>query len=102
MNTTGRDYKREAATESPKRKKQRAERNRARRAMLRQLTDKHGAAVAKRMMEGKDVDHKKPLAQGGTSKMSNLRLRSQKANRSDKGTIFKGKRTTRPKNPLKD
>ena len=51
--------------------------------------------------KGKDVDHKKPLALGGSSSKSNLRLRSQHANRSDKSTIFKGKKTTRPKNPRK-
>jgi hypothetical protein len=32
---------------------------------------------------GKDIDHKKKVAQGGTSARSNLRLRSVKANRSD-------------------
>ena len=101
MNTTGRDYKREAKTESPERRKHRAERNKARRAFHRQLTDKYGEAVADKMMKGKDVDHKKPLSQGGSTKMSNLRLRSEHSNRADKGTIFKGKKTTRPKNPLK-
>ena len=32
---------------------------------------------------GKDIDHKKKLAAGGTSAPSNLRLRSSKANQSD-------------------
>lgn len=103
MNTTGRDYKREAATESDERKRNRAARNRARRKVRNQLTEKYGAAQADRMMQGKDVDHKKPLSQGGAKTSdSNLRLRSEHANRADKGTIFKGKKTTRPKNPLKD
>jgi hypothetical protein len=100
MNTTGRDYKREAATESPKRRRERAERNRARRAMMKQLTEKHGKAVAERMMHGKDVDHKKPLGIGGSNKPSNWRLRSEHSNRADKKGL--GGRTTRPKNPLKD
>jgi len=99
---TGRDYARESATESPERRRNRALRNKARRDLLRQLTEKHGAAVAKKMMEGKDVDHHKPLSQGGTGKLSNLRLRDPSSNRSDKGTIFKGRRTTRPKNALKN
>lgn len=33
--------------------------------------------------DGKDVDHKKPLRQGGTSARSNLRVRSRSANRGD-------------------
>ena len=33
--------------------------------------------------DGKDIDHKIPLSQGGTSDMSNLRLRSVKKNRAD-------------------
>ena len=103
MNTTGRDYKREAATESDERRANRAARNRARRKVRKQLTAKHGAAVADRMMDGMDVDHKKPLSQGGSkTASSNLRLRDPSENHSDKGSIFKGKKTTRPKNPLKD
>ena len=103
MNTTGRDYKREAETESDERKRNRAARNRARRKIRKQLTEKHGAAVADKMMNGKDVDHKKPLSQGGSAtSSSNLRLRDPSENRSDKGTIFRGKKTTRPKDPMKD
>lgn len=98
-NTTGRDYTRERLNESPARKKARAERNKARAHMLRQLTEKYGAEVAKEMMNGKDVDHKKPLSQGGSNRPSNLRLRDASENRADKGTIFKGKKTTRPKDP---
>jgi hypothetical protein len=97
-----RDYTRERLNESQARKDGRAARNRARRKVLNQLTEKHGRAVAERMMKGKDVDHKKPVAQGGSNSMSNLRLRDRKENQSDKGTIFKGKRTTRPKNPRKN
>ncbi len=97
-----RDYTRERLNESPERKRARAARNKARRDKLRQLTEKHGAAKAAQMMKGKDVDHKKPLSQGGSNRLSNLRLRDPKENQSDKGTIFKGRRTTRPKNPRKD
>lgn len=92
-----RDYKAEASRESKERKAGRAASNRARLKMLKMLTRKYGEAVAKRMMEGKHVDHIKPKSQGGSNATSNLRLRDAKENISDKGTIFKGKRTTRPK-----
>ena len=94
-----RDYVQERLNESPQRKKARAMRNKARRDMLRQLTEKHGAAIADKMMSGRDVDHKKPLSQGGSNRPSNWRLRDDNANRADKGTIFRGKKTTRPKSP---
>lgn len=71
-----RDYRREylmyqGTTEQ---KKKRALRNKARRAMI-----KAGKA---RKGDGKDVDHKKALASGGTSSSSNLRVISRKLNRS--------------------
>lgn len=94
-----RDYTRERLNESPARKKARAARNKARRMMFNKLKARHGEAVARRMMDGKDVDHRTPLSQGGKNGMSNLRLRNASENRADKGTIFKGRRTTRPKNP---
>ena len=53
----------------------RALRNKARAMMTKKLGK---AAVA-----GKDVDHKKGLRKGGGNGMSNLRLRSVKANRGD-------------------
>lgn len=99
---TGRDYKREKQTESKERMQHRSNRNKGRRIMLAHLTKKHGAEKARAMMQGKDVDHVKPLAQGGGITIGNLRLRKPLANQSDKGTIFKGKKTTRPKNPTKD
>jgi len=102
MNTTGRNYKREQEGESKERKAGRAARNRARRKMFNHLAAKHGKAVAERMMEGRHVDHKKPYALGGGNSLSNLRLRDAKENISDKGKIFDGKRTTRPRNPRKD
>lgn len=92
---TKRNYKREEALQGPKRKKARAARNRARYAVLKKLTEKYGATKAKQMMEGKDVDHIKPLSQGGSNDTSNLRLKDDNANRRDK-RMFKGRRTTRP------
>lgn len=51
------------------------ERQRARRAY-----DKAGVDRS-----GKDIDHVKPLRQGGKSTPGNMRLRSRKANQSDNG-----------------
>ena len=70
------NYKRDYKTEykeyhsSDKAKKDRAARNKAARAK--------GVA-------GKDVDHKKPLRSGGSKALSNTRVRSVSANRSDNG-----------------
>lgn len=102
MNTTGRNYKREQEGESQARKDGRAARNRARRKMFNHLAKKHGEAVAKRMMDGKDVGHKKAHALGGSINLSNLKLQDPGDNQSDKRGLFDGKRTTRPKNRLKD
>ena len=69
-----RNYKQEAATESPARKKARAERNKARRDLIEEgLVHRH---------DGRQVDHIKPLSKGGSNRRSNLRVRSQKANSS--------------------
>jgi hypothetical protein len=57
-------------------KKNRAQRNKARRLMIREGKAAKG--------DGKDVDHITPLRSGGTSTKSNLRIRSKSANRSDK------------------
>lgn len=69
--------------------------------MVKNLTEKYGATQASHMMAGKDVDHKKSLAEGGSNNPANLRLRDAHNNRADKH-MFKGKRTTRPKNPERD
>jgi len=69
-----RNYVQERLAESPKRKKQRALRNKARREMTKKL----GAAALK----GKDVDHKKPLSTGGSGALGNLRLLDPHTNRS--------------------
>lgn len=53
-------------------------------------SDQHERQRARRMFDalgierdGKDIDHIKPLRKGGTSKRSNLRLRSKSANQGD-------------------
>ena len=63
---------------------------------MKEYTAKYGATKAKSLLAGKDVDHKRPLSVGGSNSRSNLRLRDPKPNRSDK-SMFRGKRTTRPK-----
>lgn len=73
-----RDYKREYELfqGKPEQIKRRAERVKARRMM-----EKAGLA---HKGDGKDVDHIRPLKNGGTSARSNLRMRDKTANRSDK------------------
>ena len=65
----------------PKNRAKRGENNKARALKLDELTKKHGAAKAKKMMANKDVGHKKPLSKGGTNRMANLELQSKKKNR---------------------
>ena len=67
-----RDYKAEYAAHhaSPADKKDRAARNKAARA---------------KGQPGKDVDHKTPLRSGGSKDLSNTKVRSRSANRSDNG-----------------
>lgn len=69
-----RDYKHEYAIETTKRKKQRAQRNKARRMLMREGKVHVG--------DGMDVDHKQPLSQGGTTNRKNLRVQTARANRS--------------------
>ena len=74
-----RDYKKEYRDfhGKPLQIKRRNARNKARRLMIK----KHGKAKLK----GKDVDHKKALAGGGSmTSTKNLRIRSVHANRGDK------------------
>lgn len=59
----------------PEQIKKRAQRNAARRAMEK----KHGKAA----IAGKDIDHVKPIRNGGGNGHGNLRIRSVKANRGD-------------------
>lgn len=79
-----RDYKEEYRKESAKRRRQRSERNKARRLMFKKLAKKYGKAQAERMMKGKDVDHIKALNAGGKTVISNLRLRDPSKNSADK------------------
>ena len=77
--------KRERAYDgSPARKKARAARNKARRQAERDGKVRKG--------DGKDVDHKKPLSKGGSTKKSNTRVRNAKSNRSAGGKMNKGRK----------
>lgn len=58
---------------TPAQKKKRAMRNAARRELMREGVVHKG--------DGKDVDHKKMLKNGGSNARSNLRVVSQKKNR---------------------
>lgn len=75
-----RDYKSEYAAYqgTEKQKKNRAKRNAARREMEREGKVHKG--------DGKDVDHKTPMAKGGGNGKSNLRVKDKSANRSFKRT----------------
>jgi len=79
--STGRDYTKDKLY-NKKTVKDRVLRNAARREMKEFLTKKHGASEAKKLMRNMDVDHKKPVSQGGTNRLSNLRLQSKSKNRS--------------------
>ena len=79
--STGRDYSKDKIY-NKKTVKDRVLRNAARREMTEFLTKKHGAKTAKKLMRNMDVDHKKPVSQGGTNRLSNLRLQSKSKNRS--------------------
>jgi 5-methylcytosine-specific restriction endonuclease McrA len=68
-----RDYKKEAARESPKRQQDRRDRMNARNAYER----KHGD-----LPTNMQVDHKKALSDGGTNAESNLRVLPKKRNES--------------------
>lgn len=71
-----RNYKREYALYQgkPSQIKRRAERNAARRELM-----KSGAV---RKGDGKDVDHVRALSRGGSNSRANLRVRSASSNRS--------------------
>ena len=77
-----RNYKQEASTDSPLRKKKRAMRNKARRVALKAGLVKKG--------DGKDVDHKDGNAMN--NKRSNLSVKSAKSNRSYPRTKSAGKK----------
>lgn len=69
-----RDYHHEYVIENAQRRRFRAERNAARRQLMKEGKVHKG--------DNKDVDHKQPLSKGGSNSRSNLRTRSSHANRS--------------------
>lgn len=74
-----RDYKKEYKNYhgKPKQRKERAARTKAREMMIKKGKVKKG--------DGKDIDHKKPLRNGGSKGINNLRIRDKSNNRSDNG-----------------
>lgn len=73
-----RDYKQEQKTATARGEDAgRVARNKARRQMI----AKHGKSALK----GMDVDHKKPIRNGGKTEAGNLRIRSVSSNRSSNG-----------------
>ena len=62
---------------SPKQKKNRAKRNQARAEAIKDGRVSKG--------DGKDVDHKRKLKDGGSNKKSNTRIKSKSKNRADNG-----------------
>ena len=81
-NTPARQKAQAKYNSKPEQIKKRTERNAARAAMIKAGKASKG--------DGKDVDHKTPLAKGGTNASSNLRMRSQSSNRSFKRTSKAG------------
>lgn len=77
--TRHRDYKHEYRSyhATPEQKKNRAQRNAARRELEREGRVHKG--------DDKDVDHKKPIRSGGTNAASNLRVTSKGKNRGWRG-----------------
>lgn len=70
-----RDYKKERKYDGkPEVKARRAARNRGRYKLMKEGKVSKG--------DGKDVDHKKPLSKGGSTKRSNLRAKPSSKNRS--------------------
>jgi hypothetical protein len=74
-----RDYKKEYRNYhgKPKQRKERAARTAARELMIKKGRVKKG--------DGKDIDHKRPLRNGGSKGINNLRVRDKSSNRSDNG-----------------
>jgi HNH endonuclease. len=73
-----RNYRQEYANESRARRKQRAERNAARRQLMREGLVHKG--------DGKDVNHIKPLSKKGSNSRSNLNVVPKRTNSSYKRT----------------
>lgn len=85
---TARSKQQRAYNSTEKAKKDRAKRNAARRKAMKEGKVKKG--------DNLEIDHKKPLRNGGTNAKGNTRVRSAKANKSDNGSYTgmtrKGKR----------
>ena len=77
-----RDYKKEAARETPERQQARRDRMNARYAVEKKQGD---------LPSNMHVDHKKPISQGGTNDPKNLRVISKERNESFKRTGPGGK-----------
>ena len=69
-----RNYVQERLAEDPKRRKDRAARNKARKMMMDKGLVRKG--------DGKDVGHKRAISKGGRTTASNLMVQSAAANRS--------------------
>ena len=72
-----RDYVKERLAESPKRRKDRAKRNKARRELMREGKLKKG--------DGKVAHHKTPLSKGGSTARSNISVQSKSKSNSEGG-----------------
>ena len=83
-NATADSKKQRAYNSKPQQKKNRAARNKARREAVKSGKVKKG--------DGKDVGHKKGLAQGGSNAKSNRRVEKASSNRK-KGAALGGKRS---------
>ena len=81
-NTKARQRAQAKYNSKPEQVKKRTERNAARAKLMKAGKVHKG--------DGKDVDHRKPLAKGGSNSESNLRVRSRSANRSFKRTSSAG------------
>ncbi len=78
-NATKRSKQQRKYNSKPEQKKNRAARNKARRAAVSKGKASKG--------DGKDIGHKKALANGGSKKLSNTRVESRSSNRSNGGRI---------------
>lgn len=86
---SARSKQQRAYNSTDKAKKERAARNKARNQAIKKGKVSKG--------DGKDIDHKKPLRNGGSKEESNTRVRSKTANRADNGSYAGMKRKGRRK-----
>jgi len=88
-NATKRSKQQRKYNSSAKQKANRAKRNLARAKAIKAGRVKKG--------DGKDVDHKRKLMNGGSNKKSNTRVRSKSANRADNGKTGGRKKKSKKK-----